>query len=112
MSFFCVILRRKGLIYLSPHRGRNQRSSLTDVKQDDKLRIYKSVPLPEIAYRNADEWKNFNSILPIATPTVIEDIREDSDKLIKILHDGQIYLRRGVGDRDVKVYTITGQEVR
>ena len=64
------------------------------------------------AYRNADEWKNFNSILPIATPTVIEDIREDSDKLIKILHDGQIYLRRGVGDRDVKVYTITGQEVR
>jgi len=44
--------------------------------------------------------------------TAIEDILVDDKKVSKFFHNGQIYLRRAVGDRDVKVYTITGQEVR
>jgi len=40
-------------------------------------------------------------------PTGLEDIHADSDKPVKVLHDGQIYILRSE-----KTYTVTGQEVR
>ena len=41
------------------------------------------------------------------TPQGIEDIHVDSNKTVKVLNDGKVYILRGE-----KVYTVTGQEVR
>ena len=46
-------------------------------------------------------------IEPAYKPEGIEDIHEDSDQPVKILHNGQIFLLRG--DR---TYTLQGQEIR
>lgn len=60
------------------------------------------------AYQNAEEWKKFNPILPIASPTDVEQITNDElPATVKILHNGQIFILRGD-----KVYTLRGQEVK
>ena len=60
------------------------------------------------AYQNAEEWKKFNPILPIASPTDVEQITNDElPATVKILHNGQIFILRGD-----KVYTLQGQEVK
>lgn len=46
-------------------------------------------------------------IEPAYKPEGIEDIHANSNKPVKVLNDGQIFLLRGE-----KVYTITGQEVK
>lgn len=40
-------------------------------------------------------------------PTALEDIRVDSDKTIKVLNDGKVYILRGD-----KTYTVQGQELK
>ena len=59
------------------------------------------------AYKAADQWKEFNPIVPIGT--IIEALDHISivNEPTKILHNGRILIFRGD-----KVYTITGQEVR
>ena len=60
------------------------------------------------AYQNAEEWKKFNPILPIASPTDVEQITNDElPATVKILRNNQIFLLRGD-----KVYTLQGQEVK
>ena len=60
------------------------------------------------AYQNAEEWKKFNPIRPIASPTDVEQITNDElPATVKILHNGQIFILRGD-----KVYTLQGQEVK
>ena len=60
------------------------------------------------AYQNAEEWKKFNPILPIASPTDVEQITNDElPATVKILRNNQIFILRGD-----KVYTLQGQEVK
>ena len=60
------------------------------------------------AYQNAEEWKKFNPILPIASPTDVEQITNDElPATVKILRNNQIFILRGD-----KVYTLQGQEIR
>lgn len=62
------------------------------------------VPIESInLYKEANEWKEFNPILPISG-TSIEDIHIDSDKPVKVLMDGQVYILRGE-----KVYDMEGK---
>lgn len=58
-------------------------------------------------YKDAEEWKKFNPILPIATPTEIDNFNVDSEKPFKVLRNNQILILRGE-----KVYTLQGQEVK
>ena len=60
------------------------------------------------AYQNAEEWKKFNPILPIASPTDVEQITNDElPATVKILRNNQIFILRG--DR---TYTLQGLEVK
>lgn len=69
-----------------------------------KIPLY--VPAGSIGdYKAADQWKDFNPILQISG-TSIEDIHIDSDKPVKVLHEGQVYILRGK-----KKYTLSGQEL-
>ena len=77
------------------------------------LQVFRSVDCSQIplyvpagsvdAYKSADQWKEFNPILPIEEG--IDQIRHESrTKSKKLIKDGQILIRRGD-----KVYTIIGQ---
>ena len=69
-----------------------------------KIPLY--VPAESVeAYRGAAQWNEFNPILPIGEG--IEDIVVDTQKLNKILIDGQVYILR-----NEKIYSTTGQEVK
>ena len=69
-----------------------------------KIPLY--VPAESVeAYRGASQWEEFNPILPIGEG--IEDIVVDTQKLNKILIDGQVYILR-----NEKIYSTTGQEVK
>ena len=47
-------------------------------------------------------------IVASGEPTAIEDVRIDSEKAQKLLHNGTLYILRPDG----KVYTLQGQEVK
>lgn len=64
------------------------------------------VPAASVAdYQVADQWKDFNVVLPIEEG--IDHVNGVADKTSKILRNGQIFIVRG--DR---TYTLTGQEVK
>ena len=58
------------------------------------------------AYKAADNWKKFDSILPIGSQNIANNFVK-SMRTTKILRDSQILILRGE-----KVYTLTGQEVK
>ena len=61
-------------------------------------------------YKTAEVWRLFGQILPLQSPEekeAIEDICDNRNSDGKVLHDGQILIRRGD-----KVFTVTGQEVK
>ena len=52
------------------------------------------VPIGSVdAYKAADQWKDFGSILPISE--AIEDTHVNSGKPVKVLMEGQVYILRG-----------------
>ena len=57
-------------------------------------------------YTTADQWKDFNPILPIGASERVNNILPASSTT-KTLHNGQILIHAGE-----KTYTVTGQEVR
>lgn len=58
-------------------------------------------------YKAADQWKEFNPILPISSSQeALDDIKTENGDT-KILHNGQVLILRGE-----KTYTIQGQEVK
>lgn len=81
----------------------------TSVNDTEARQVYNkasSTPLATTKY-----YKHYGMAVRLARinegATAIEDIHVDSDKPVKILHDGQIYILRGD-----KIYTIQGQEVK
>lgn len=58
-------------------------------------------------YKNAEQWKNFYSILPIEEETGLEQLFSTNNSNVqKRYHNGELYIFR-----DGKTYTITGQEL-
>ena len=59
------------------------------------------------AYKAADQWKEFNPILPIQATALNQTNQELGTNGKKLIKDGQILIFR-----DGKTYTVTGQEVK
>lgn len=58
------------------------------------------------AYKNADQWKTFNPILPISNPQGVEEVSAGS-RGMKVLRGGRVTIERGD-----KIWTISGQEIK
>ena len=68
------------------------------------------VPMQSVdLYAAADQWKEFHPIIGIEVPGDEEGIEQTSatTSTTKLLRDGQLLI-----ERDGKIYTVTGQEVR
>lgn len=59
------------------------------------------------AYKAADEWKEFNPILPIDTQDVEQVSQQPTAKSQKLIKDGQVLILRGDN-----TYTLQGQEMK
>ena len=59
------------------------------------------------AYKTADQWKDFNPILPISSQAVTNVLEKQTANSRKFLRDGQVLILRGD-----KTYTVQGQEVK
>ena len=74
----------------------------------DRSQIPLYVPEESVeAYKAADEWKEFNPILPIDTQDVEQVSQQPTTKSQKLIKDGQVLILRGDN-----TYTLQGQEMK
>lgn len=74
----------------------------------DRPNIPLYVPAESVeAYQAADEWKEFNPILPIDTQDVEQVSQQPTAKSQKLIKDGQVLILRGDN-----TYTLQGQEMK